>query len=190
MGTSPHPALPAARAPAAAARLRREADLRSEGLRIFTTLDPRAQGAAERVLARRLAQFDKEKRFGPPGARRRGRGHRQPDAARCRRWSAGATRATAASTARSTPRGPVGSLLKPAIYLTALAEPSRYTLVTPIDDGPFVWKSRGAPGLGAGELRQEVPRHGAAAHRARAVLQRRRRRAWAPSSASSRCSPT
>jgi penicillin-binding protein 1B len=40
---------------------------------------------------------------------------------------------------------PVGSLLKPVIYLTALAEPSRYTLVTPIDDGPFVWKSRGAP---------------------------------------------
>ena len=40
---------------------------------------------------------------------------------------------------------PVGSLLKPVIYLTALAEPSRYTLVTPIDDGPFTWKSRGAP---------------------------------------------
>src|SRR3954462_76163 len=40
---------------------------------------------------------------------------------------------------------PVGSLLKPAIYLTALIEPARYTLVTPVDDGPFVWKSRGAP---------------------------------------------
>jgi penicillin-binding protein 1B len=40
---------------------------------------------------------------------------------------------------------PIGSLLKPVIYLTALAEPSRYTLLTPIDDGPFVWKSRGAP---------------------------------------------
>ena len=40
---------------------------------------------------------------------------------------------------------PVGSLLKPAIYLTALADPARYTLITPIDDGPFVWKSRGAP---------------------------------------------
>ncbi|HUL91528.1 MAG TPA: penicillin-binding transpeptidase domain-containing protein, partial [Burkholderiales bacterium] len=40
---------------------------------------------------------------------------------------------------------PVGSLLKPAIYLTALADPARYTLLTPLDDGPFVWKSRGAP---------------------------------------------
>ena len=40
---------------------------------------------------------------------------------------------------------PVGSLLKPAIYLTALTDPARYTLVTPVDDGPFVWKSRGAP---------------------------------------------
>jgi len=27
----------------------------------------------------------------------------------------------------------------------ALADPAHYTLVTPIDDGPFVWKSRGAP---------------------------------------------
>jgi penicillin-binding protein 1B len=40
---------------------------------------------------------------------------------------------------------PVGSVLKPVIYLTALSEPGRYTLVTPIDDGPFVWKSKGAP---------------------------------------------
>src|SRR6266511_2107613 len=121
-----------------------EADLRSEGLRVFTTLDPRVQGAAERALERRIAQFDKEKRFGAPGLEGavvvtdtqsgevqalvggrdvRFRGfNRALDAAR-----------------------PVGSLLKPAIYLTALADPAHYTLVTPIDDGPFVWKSRGAP---------------------------------------------
>jgi penicillin-binding protein 1B len=54
MGTSPHPAF----LELVHRQLRREydeADLRSEGLRIFTTLDPRVQSAAERVLAKKLA---------------------------------------------------------------------------------------------------------------------------------------
>jgi penicillin-binding protein 1B len=143
MGTTPYPAF----LQLVHRQLRRdydEADLRTEGLRIFTTLDPRVQDAAETALAKRLAQFDKEKRFGPPalegavvvtdpqsgevqalvgGRDARYRGYnRALDAAR-----------------------PIGSLLKPAIYLTALSEPSKYTLLTPVDDGPFVWKSRGAP---------------------------------------------
>src|SRR3989440_9889980 len=143
MGTSPHPAF----LDLVHRQLRRDyddADLRSEGLRVFTTLAPGVQAAAERSLERKIAQFDRGKIFGEPGLEGaivvtdtqsgevqalvggrdvRFRGfNRAVDAAR-----------------------PVGSLLKPAIYLTALAEPSRYTLVTPIDDGPFVWKSRGAP---------------------------------------------
>jgi penicillin-binding protein 1B len=121
-----------------------EADLRSEGLRIFTTLDPRVQAAAEVALAKRLAQFDKERRFGQPGLEgavvitdpQSGEvqalvGGRDP---RFRGYN------RALDAAR-----PVGSLLKPAIYLTALSDPDKYTLLTPIDDGPFVWKSRGAP---------------------------------------------
>jgi penicillin-binding protein 1B len=143
MGTSPFPAF----VQLVHRQLRRdydEADLRSEGLRIFTSLDPRVQGAAERALAKRLAQFDKEKRFGEPGLEgavvvtdpQSGEvqalvGGRDP---RYRGYN------RAVDAAR-----PVGSLLKPVIYLTALADPQRYTLVTPIDDGPFVWKSRGAP---------------------------------------------
>jgi len=143
MGTSPHPAF----LELVHRQLRREydeADLRSEGLRIFTTLDPRVQSTAERVLAKKLAQFDKEKRFGAAGLEgaivitdsQTGEvqalvGGRDPG-------FRGFNRALDATR-------PVGSLLKPAIYLTALADPSRYTLVTPIDDGPFVWKSRGAP---------------------------------------------
>jgi penicillin-binding protein 1B len=143
MGTSPHPAF----LELVHRQLRREYDendLRSEGLRIFTTLDPRVQGKAESVLARRLAQFDKEKRFGAPGLE-------------------GAVVVTDSQTGEVEAlvggrdvkfRGfnraldaarPVGSLLKPAIYLTALSEPSRYTLVTRLDDNPFVWKSTGAP---------------------------------------------
>ena len=143
MGTSPHPAF----VDLVYRHLRRdydEADLRSEGLRIFTTLDPRVQNKAEQVLERRISQFDRDRRFGDPGLEgavvvtdsQTGEvealvGGRDP---RYRGFN------RALDAAR-----PVGSLLKPAIYLTALADPAHYTLVTPLDDGPFVWKSRGAP---------------------------------------------
>ena len=143
MGTSPFPAF----LQLVQRQLRRDyadADLRSEGLRVFSTLDPRTQAAAERALSRRLTEFDRQKRFGEPGLEgaivvtdtQSGEvealvGARDP---RYRGFN------RALDAAR-----PIGSLLKPVIYLTALAEPSRYTLITPLDDGPFVWKSRGAP---------------------------------------------
>jgi len=142
LGTSPHPAF----LDLVYRQLRRdypEEVLREEGLRIFTTLDPRAQAAAERALTRRLAQYDRERRFGDSGLEgavvvtdtQNGEvqalvGGRD---ARMRGYN------RALGSAR-----PVGSVLKPAIYLTALGEPSRYTLLTPLDDSPFVWKSRGA----------------------------------------------
>jgi penicillin-binding protein 1B len=142
MGTSPYPAF----LELVHRQLRRdydEADLRSEGLRVFSTLDVRVQAAAERALSRRLAQFDKDKRFGEPGlegavvATDSQTGEVQAMVgARDPRYR-GYNRALNAAR-------PVGSLLKPVIYLTALSQPSRYTLVTPVDDGPFVWKSRGA----------------------------------------------
>src|SRR5712691_3351204 len=153
MGTSPHPAF----LELVHRQLRREydeADLRSEGLRVFTTLDPRVQGAAERVLERKLAQFDREKRFGAPGPG----GTKGPlpgleGAVVVTDSQSGEVQALVGggdvhyrgfNRALDAAR-PVGSLLKPAIYLTALSLPTRYTLVTPIDDGPFVWQSRGAP---------------------------------------------
>jgi penicillin-binding protein 1B len=33
--------------------------------------------------------------------------------------------------------------VKPIVYLSALEDPSRYTLITPLDDSPLVWKQRG-----------------------------------------------
>ena len=132
VGTSPHPAF----LELVHRQLRRdydEADLRSEGLRVFTTLDPRVQSAAERVLERRLAQYDKEKRFGPPGLEGAivvtGAQNGEVQAVvggRDVRYR-GFNRALDAAR-------PVGSLLKPVVYLTALSEPSRYTLVTPIEN--------------------------------------------------------
>jgi len=39
--------------------------LRSEGLRIFTTLDPRIQRHAEQALATRLLQIEKARKIPP-----------------------------------------------------------------------------------------------------------------------------
>ena len=143
VGTSPYPAFLAL----VHRQLRRdydEADLRSEGLRIFTTLDPRVQGAAERALTKRLAQFDKDKRFGAAGLE----GAvvvTDPQSGEIQALVGGRdVRFRGFNRAVDATR-PVGSLLKPVIYLTALSDPARYTLVTPIDDGPFVWKATGAP---------------------------------------------
>jgi penicillin-binding protein 1B len=38
---------------------------------------------------------------------------------------------------------PIGSLIKSIVYLTALEDPQRYTLITPLDDSPLVWSQPG-----------------------------------------------
>jgi penicillin-binding protein 1B len=144
MGTTPYPAF----LQLVHRQLRRdydEADLRTEGLRIFTTLDPRVQGAAEAALTRRLGQFDKEKRFNPQTGLEGAVVVTDPQSGEVQALIGGRDPRYRGYNRALDAARPVGSLLKPAIYLTALSEPAKYTLLTPVDDGPFTWKSRGAP---------------------------------------------
>ncbi len=113
----------------------REEDLTSEGLRIFTTLDPWAQSRVEQALSGGLRRL--EKRHGMKAGTLEGAmvvasadegevvalvGGRRPR-------FAGFNRALDAVR-------PIGSLVKPAVYLAALMQPRRYTLITPLDDTP------------------------------------------------------
>ena len=141
-GTSPYPAF----LDLVLRQLRRdyrEDDLRSEGLRIITTLDPRVQDIAEKSLAGRLSKLEKSRGAGT--ADLQGAlvvtsvhdaevqalvGDRQP------RYK-GFDRALDA-------RRPIGSLIKPIVYLTALQDPKHYTLATLLDDSPLVLKQEGA----------------------------------------------
>ena len=144
MGTTPYPAF----LQLVHRQLRRdydEKDLRSEGLRIFTTLDPRVQDAAETALTKRVAQFDKDRRFGPQPGLEGAVVVTDPQSGEVQAVVGGRDARYRGYNRALDAARPVGSLLKPAIYLTALSDPSRYTLLTQIDDGPFTWKSRGAP---------------------------------------------
>ncbi|MCP4040862.1 MAG: penicillin-binding protein 1B, partial [Gammaproteobacteria bacterium] len=113
----------------------REDDLRTEGLRIFTTLDPIIQTKADRALRDRIPRL--EKRYGIDRGSLQGAlvvtdsgngevlamvGGRTPE-------TAGFNRALDAVR-------PIGSLVKPAVYLTALEAGVGYTLTSLLDDQP------------------------------------------------------
>lgn len=122
----------------------RKEDITSQGLRIFTTLDPQIQQQTETALQTGLTRLDRSNRRIAP---LQGSavvvstqtadvlaiiGGRDPRLA-------GFNRALDA-------QRPSGSLLKPAIYLTALERPDQYTLATLLDDShPVVYRDGGRP---------------------------------------------
>lgn len=140
-------------------RYYQQADLNSEGLRIFTTLDPTLQQQVEVAAQHWLTKLDHEHRLN-------GKlqtaivltntanaevlallGDREPK-------YAGFNRALDASR-------PIGSLVKPAIYLTALEKKRHYTLASLIEDKPLTLKgpdnSRWSPRNYDGRSHGQVP---------------------------------
>ena len=145
----------------------KDEDLRSEGLNIFSTLDYTIQTRAENLFKKKLEKLNRQygiEKGKLQGAmvitRREGGeivaviGDRNPS-------YNGFNRALDAIR-------PIGSLVKPAVYLTALSQPSRYTLTSMIDDKAISLKQQ------SGELWEPnnydkvehglVPLHEALAH--------------------------
>ncbi|MDH3688113.1 MAG: penicillin-binding protein 1B [Gammaproteobacteria bacterium] len=121
----------------------REEDLRSVGLRIFTTLDPFVQEATAQALQGGIERLESQHNLPTGslqgavivGAASNGEllaivGDRNPQ-------YAGFNRALDAVR-------PVGSILKPAVYLTALERPGSYTLATLLQDEPLTVKQTGS----------------------------------------------
>lgn len=147
------------------ARDYKEEDLRSEGLRIFTTLDPAIQYAAEFAVTDTLPRLGGAKLAESleatlvVTAKDSGEvlalvGGKDPR-------FAGFNRALDANRQ-------IGSLIKPFIYLSALQRSERYTLMTPVLDKSFTLEfddgRRWQPKNYDGEERGEVPLHKALSH--------------------------
>ncbi len=115
-----------------------EEDLTSEGLKIFTSLDTQTQDTLEQIAQRTLKGLEKgyhlkqlqtsvivtQQGSGEIVALIGGRDPR----------NAGFNRALDS-------RRPIGSLIKPAVYLTALEQPERYTVISPLEDKPVKIKN-------------------------------------------------
>ncbi|MDB4542199.1 penicillin-binding protein 1B [Pseudomonadales bacterium] len=124
------------------AEVYQQQDLVSNGLKIYTSFDPRVQRSAERAVQDRLAKMesgaaalsDKQLQAAvlvthpATGEVMAIVGGRNP------RY-AGFNRALDA-------RRSIGSVIKPFVYLTALEQPERYTLATLLDDAPIPIKDR------------------------------------------------
>ncbi len=119
----------------------REEDLTSEGLRVFTTLDPWVQKQAEQAVSDRLTRLESSYKL-PRG--------KLEGAAVIAGVEAGEVLAVVGgrnpkldgfNRALDAIR-PIGSLVKPAVYLTALMQPGNYTLITELDDAPLSIKGQ------------------------------------------------
>ncbi len=121
----------------------RDEDLTEEGLRVFTSFDPIVQSKAEKAMTQTLQRLGKAAE-GVEGAMlvtNPETGELQAMLGSRHPGFAGFNRALDASR-------PIGSLIKPAIYLAALERPSQYTLTSLLEDQPFsvkgadgkVWK--------------------------------------------------
>jgi penicillin-binding protein 1B len=120
----------------------REEDLTSEGLSIFTTLDTTIQDTLERTVKNQLAQLEKLPHTSELEAAavvtRRDSGEIVALTSGREVLSSGFNRALDALR-------PIGSLIKPVVYLTALSNPEKYTITSTISDSEIVVSNPGSP---------------------------------------------
>ncbi|MHB1949909.1 MAG: penicillin-binding protein 1B [Acidiferrobacteraceae bacterium] len=117
----------------------RNQDLRTGGLRIFTTLNTHVQNVAQRALTQRLAAIERSRQLAP-GTLEGAVVVTDPDNGEVSAVIGGrSARAQGFNRALHAARQ-TGSVIKPAIYLTALEQPSKYTLATLLDDTQFTLK--------------------------------------------------
>ncbi|OUD15780.1 penicillin-binding protein 1B [Thioflexithrix psekupsensis] len=118
----------------------RDEDLRSEGLQIFTTLDPVVQGMAEKAMSQGIARLERENR-----------GSRNLQGAMLVTGSEsgeilamvnGKDSQFAGFNRPMEAQRQIGSLIKVAVYLAALEDFRTYSLVSTLKDMAYEWHNK------------------------------------------------
>jgi penicillin-binding protein 1B len=115
------------------AGLYQEQDLTSEGLRIFTTLDPQVQEGLENRISSDVPELEKSRRM-VPGTLEGAGVVTTVEGGEVLAMVGGRDARYAGFNRAIDTRRPIGSLAKPFTYLTALEQPNRFSLQTPLDD--------------------------------------------------------
>lgn len=139
-----------------------EADLTTEGLRIFTTLDPGVQRVVEDRVGPHVEKLEKQRGL-PAGTLEAAVVVTTADDGEILALVGGRDPRYAGFNRALDATRQIGSLIKPAVYLTALQRGRGYTLVTPLEDEPLVvesapqqfWRPRNYDGV----FRGDVPLH-------------------------------
>ena len=129
-------------------------DLQQEGMRIFTSFDPQSQWAAEKAVAQQI------NRWGNGGKALEGAMVVASLSGDIEAIVPGKTAGFAGFNRVLDTQRPIGSLVKPAIMLTALQEPFDYHLASRLDDSKFsvtmpngtIWEPRNYDGEDHGTI--------------------------------------
>jgi penicillin-binding protein 1B len=149
LGVLPRPPSHGVRYPAFVELVRRqlsadyqEADLQSAGLQVFTTLNTLAQEAAEQAVVRQLGDLERG-RPSRPGGLEAAVVVTDVGTGEIAAMVGGRDPAYAGFNRVLDAHRQIGSMVKPAVYLSALMQPRRYSIVTTIDDASVALRSGG-----------------------------------------------
>jgi len=122
----------------------RPRDLRTEGLRIFTTLDPEVQAVVESAARSRLEKLEGSRDF-EPGVLNAAVVVARVESGEVVAVLGGRNARFSGFNRALDARRPVGSVVKPGVYLTALEASARFNLATVIEDKPITVEQPGVP---------------------------------------------
>ncbi len=139
-------------------------DLRSEGLQIFTTIIPAYQDIMEQAIQSRLGRLEQERNL-PEKTIQAASLLTSSETGEVLALVGGRHNDNTGFNRVLNARRPIGSLVKPAVYLAALSQPEKYNVLSPLDDVPIVLKqedgSQWSPDNYDGIIHDRVPLHAA-----------------------------